>query len=510
MDKTVHLTEDELILFMDRELDTEAAAAAERHLLACVECGQRLKDLKRGSAAYADYRRKVLEPAFPVPVSGWAGIGVRPAARKAAWSMWFAAAAALLGVCVFAWLYVTRPAQPEAESLLARATAAPEAGHGSLEWTAGSRRIPEARVSYVHALFVKANYDWQDPLSARSFAAWRRQLPRKRDLVTAIEEASGQRLFRVRTSTDSGILNAASLTLEAATYHPTRASFEFQGEDTLDVTEQTAPTPEAPKQETKNVQPAAVKPIETMAGPEDELRVFAALDAIGADAEEPIDVKLDAGHHAVLVTAMGMPAARQKQIEDALAGLPNTAVRFSSAQSLTDDVDKVAPNEPDSDSREAFRQKLQTRAGGARQLQALTDGAIETTNALFAQAHSLLTLAQEFPSGVEGTLTPQNANTLLALRQRRVGAMEYAMRQLKDELKPLINEETMPEPSKLANWQSGGPTLFEATRNLDRLVSRLLAGSYTEQAGETMLQQLPGEMARVEALIRTQSAAVGK
>jgi hypothetical protein len=47
--------------------------------------------------------------------------------------------------------------------------------------------------------------------------------------------------------------------------------------------------------------------------------------------------------------------------------------------------------------------------------------------------------------------------------------------------------------------------LFAAARNLDGSVNRLLAGSYTDEAGNEMLKQLPVELLRVESLIRAQS-----
>jgi hypothetical protein len=47
------------------------------------------------------------------------------------------------------------------------------------------------------AMFRSANYSWDDPLSAKSFQAWREALPRKSDEVS---EAGGA--ATIRTSTD--------------------------------------------------------------------------------------------------------------------------------------------------------------------------------------------------------------------------------------------------------------------------------------------------------------------
>ena len=52
MNKTEHLTVDDLILFMDREVDGGSSAKVEQHLLNCTDCAKRLRSLKSGSDAY--------------------------------------------------------------------------------------------------------------------------------------------------------------------------------------------------------------------------------------------------------------------------------------------------------------------------------------------------------------------------------------------------------------------------------------------------------------------------
>jgi hypothetical protein len=512
MDKRIHLTTDTLILFMDRELDQAASASAQRHLLLCVECAKRLQVLENGSRAYDHYHEEVLKPGLRIPTSGWAPFSDRlQPERRIRWGIWCAAAVAAALVLVWPYLPIRR--ELGAQEVLEKAEATPEQHSGEILFTTRQHRFvrpavldsehSDFRFQHAQALFVASGYSWSNPLSARSFANWRRHLSEKRDFVTAIHEENGRRFYRVRTHSDSGVLRSASLTMEAVTYHATRASFEFQGEDLIELSEQRFLPRNGPQQ--AQPLPPAIRPkmTETVAGPEDELRVFSALDAIGADVEEPIDVKLDAKLHSVLVTGMGMPNDRRKQIEAALASLPNTVVRFSSGQPLrntTDLANEAAPIAENSNS--AFRQKLQERAGGARQLQTITDETLETSNSLFAQSHSLLVLAQEFPPAVEAALSPHGANSLLALRQRHLGVMSYALRRLRDQLRPLMTEEApITEAAKSASWQSQAESLYESTRNLDQLVSRLLAGSYHEQAGERMLKEMPDDISKVETLV---------
>jgi hypothetical protein len=527
MDNSTHLTIDDLILYMDREMEETAACIPERHLLACAECAEKLSDLQKRSAEYANYRNQVLIPSLGVPAGGWAPIGDHLGAappkerRRARTGFWWAAAAVTASILATVWLYYRPSAEPSAQELLTKASATQEPRRGFLLFTSGRYKFArpavlktgssEARFKHIQALFVEANYSWQDPLSAKSFAAWRRELPQKRDFVTSIHEPGGRDYYRVRTRTDTGILRSASLMLIAGTYHPARASFEFKGEYPLEVSEQSE-VPGKSSEEAHSVPTTHSKPAETAATPEDELRVFAALDSIGADVEDPIDVTLDAGHHSVLVTGMGIARTRQRQIETALASMPKAVLRFSDGQRLRSEPD-TAP-QSDASAKEAsllFRDKLEGLVGGPRQLQAITDSALESSNALFAQSHSLLVLAREFPLPVEAALSSGGANTLLSLRQRGVGAMEYGLRRLKDNLTPLLNGGELPGTSvqnpKLDSWQNGSETLFESTRNLDRLLSRLLAGSYSDGVGDQMLKQLPGDLSNTEELIRAQSRA---
>ncbi len=516
-----HLSEDDLILFMDRELSANGTAQAEQHLMQCGDCAQRLMRLKAGSEAYAQYRETVLTPALPVPETGWARLSqevIKEKRRRWGWG-WAVACACGLALAIS---YFLASGQPSAQEVLSRAeAAAPVPATASLLLTTGHERLfrpavlesgaSEVRFQHLRALFVQANYSWENPLSARSFSNWRKTLAQKQDAVTAISAPGGRKFYRVQTSTAEGILRKAALTLQAESYHPTQVDFSFAGENSVELSEQTEP----PKNGLEVVQAPSViappKAMESPATPEDELRVFAALDAMGAEAEEPIDVKMDTEHHTVLLTGMGLTAGRRKEIENALGALPRTVLHFSSGPRLRDDASFSGSASQDSaDESLVFRQNLQDRYGGARQLQAATDKALDASNGLFARAHLLFLLAREFPPGVEATLSSASATNLLSMRQRDVGAMEYALRQLKEELQPFSSDSVLPENNnelvpKSAAWQSGAEALFANARNLDRTVSRLLSGRYTEGEGNAMLKQLPSDLVKVETLIRAQS-----
>jgi hypothetical protein len=518
----IHLSENDLLLFMDRELAPPARSAAEKHLFTCHDCAQRLQSLQNGSEAYRQYREQVLNPALQVP----AAPVTEPRASASGFAssnmpIWWAAAAVFACALIIAsmhWasMHWLQQREPTAQQLLTRASVIHQSPQASLLFTSAKYRFSrpavwrgtdlEPSLRHVHALFAEANYSWDNPLSARSFAGWRLQLRHKKDAVTTIREPDGRQFFQVRTTTDTGILSSAALTLRADTYRATRADFNFQNEDPITLSEQAESPRNGPQQVKAPAPPPQPKPVETPATPEDELRVFAVLNAIGADAEEPLEVALDSDHLHVVVTGLGLSSARRKQVETALATLPKTVLHFRSSQPAESQTPLQPGNAVGPQEASETLKKLQDMAGGIRQLQTITDNAIDTSNRLFAHAHALRVLAQEFPPKVESELNVANAGTLLTLRQRQVGAMTYALRQLREQLQPLLaaDPDAAGDNGTVVNWQNGAENLYDATRNLDQQVSRLLSGSYSEQAGEQMLKQLPVELSRTEALLSTQ------
>jgi hypothetical protein len=514
MANQIHLSDDDLLLFMDSELAPPARSAADKHLLACRDCAQRLQRLQTGSEAYRQYREQVLNPALQIPATNWQPLLAQARKKSPNMPLWWAAAAVFACALIIASTHWLQRSEPGVQQLLTRASLARQSPQASLLFTSAKYHFSrpavwrgedsEPSLHHVHVLFVQANYSWDNPLSARSFAAWRLQLHHKTDAVTTIREPDGKQFYRLRTNTDAGVLRAAALTLRADTYLPTRADFDFQGEDPIALSEQAESPRNAPQ--TAQAPPPQPKPVETPATPEDELRVFAALNAIGADAEEPLEVTLESDHRRVVVTGMGISSARRKQLETALGAFPKTELHFSSSPPVENQSPAEPGNAAASQETNATFKKLQDMAGGIRQLQTITDSSIETSNALFAHSHALRVLAREFPPKVESQLSAPSAGTLLTLRQRQVGAITYALRQLREQLKPLLAEETntAEENGTAANWQAGAENLYDSTRNLDQQVSRLLSGSYSEQAGEQMLKQLPVELSRTEALLRTQ------
>lgn len=534
MARISHLSDGDLVSFADGEANANRSAVVQAHLRGCAECRVRLANLQNAAAAYEQFHRHVLKPGLAAPLAEWPPLHLgRAASTKQNMlfpkpAVWWACALAVACLLLTAVYFRADSQGRQMRQLLARAAEVPSLPHRRIRLSVAGRSwyrpavLPGASAAgleHVQALFVKANYSWDDPLSARSFAAWRNRLRQKRDRVTAFAARDGrQKLYRLRTETSEGALRMASLTLRAEDLAALEGAFEFENQESVTIADTGQDSggsalnraPASPNQSSQTTER-----IEQKVSPADELRVFAALDEIGADVDEPLSVQIDPARQHVVVTGMGIAVAREREIRQSLMALPRAIARFDSARA----PQQGATNRTSSDAYSAdvnapFRHVLEERAGGAQRLQLITDRALDASNSLLARAHALLVLAQQFPPDVEAAFDSEERSTLRTLRHRHAIAIEQAMLQLEEALNPLEKRVennagdsggTIEQPN--TSWQAGAAKLFELARTLDQSVSRLLAAAFSQQAGEGVLSQLPKNAENLEALARWQARA---
>ncbi len=363
----------------------------------------------------------------------------------------------------------------------------------------------------TRALFVKANYSWDDPLSARSFAAWRKQLRDKRDRVFSIQDGGGNRRFySLETETTTGVLRTAALTLRADTLNPVKGTFRFEQQNEVSI-DDAGEMPELPREvRTKDQlgrRPVIVKEV----GSEEELRVFEALNAIGADVGEPVTVTIDSSKQRINIVGLGLSADREQQIRQALGPIPNIALRFTSGQPGGVGNPSANAGVYASDNAAPLRHTLETQAGGAQQFQLITDKALDASSTVLGQANALHVLSQKFPSTVASAFTLPDRESLLALRHRHARAIEQAIADLKEVLRPLSNSQNAgtneTQSQQATSWELGAARLYEQARLLDASLGRILAGSYSQEVGQGIWSKLPDEINKTEALARSQETA---
>jgi hypothetical protein len=428
------------------------------------------------------------------------------------------AAAAAVGLMMVVWL--RGPGQPpvEATDLLSRSAAVelPEARVISL--SVGGRTFlrpavlrdavrEHADLAHWARRFEEAEYSWREPLSARSYQKWRDALRRKRDAVSVIQRRGQTEAYRVRTDSPEGLLRSASLTVRAHDLRPTHGAFQFAGEALVEIGEASLPPSVPPPPQ---VQPpvATEPPTESPAGPEDTLHVLAALNGIGADVGEPVEVSEDPAQRRVVVRARGITVERQQEIADALKGLPRVVTDFASGSPTPPATDSSAAELSASDLPASVRRRLEDRLGGAIALQEVTDRVLEESGTLVARAHALETLAAKFSPETENRLSAAGRELLHTLRARHVAELKRLHQRILTDLEPILSAaRAVPVIAAKPSWQSMAADLVVTARHTDRLLHRLLAGSYSQAPGEEMWGALRPQLSQLEEAIRLQEDA---
>lgn len=360
----------------------------------------------------------------------------------------------------------------------------------------------DAGLAHTESLFAAAQYSWRAPLSARSFQAWRSTVPDKRDHVSILHPAGTDQVYRVETDTGAGVLRSASLTLRGEDLRPTGGTFQFAGEETVEIGEAAPPAPKIAAQPIPgHPEPAAEVP----ASPADTLRVLAALDEIGADVGDPIDVSM--GAERVVVRATGfLSAERRQEIAAALRQLPRVTIDLDAASTPPQaavrggSLERYSTGMPD-----AMRRRLQDRLGGTAPLQEATDRVLDTSGLAVSRAHAVEFLAGKFPPQIEASLAAADREVLRTLQARHVAELQRLAAQIRADVNQLLPAPpTAAEQRAQAPWQTQARELVAAAQKLDESLNRLLAGSYSQASGEALLRDLPEQLERLSRAIRSQ------
>ena len=527
---SLHLSDEELARFEDGEIAEQDA----RHIEACEQCGGRLRDMQASYAAYRLHWDTLCAPLFPPPPQPWQPLdclieGPQPPhpLRSFRWGPFPALAGAVLAIIIAA-LVLYNPGQgasARATQLLTASAKLPSSRHGLISVRVHGRTLvrpavmasetapaDDSDIVSLQAAFARASYDWREPLSARVFQSWRSRLPKKRDSVTVIRTADEKESYRVRTETDSGVLRTASLTLRSLDLHPVAGDFDFESEGTVEMAE-AVPGENAPERASPLPRPSPVAPLtETPAGPEVTLHVLAALNQIGADVGEPVEIAQDSRRQRVVVHAAGISRERRQQIADVLKPLPQVMLEFDARESAVP-LARTTPQERYSASIPApLRQQFEERFGGAPRFQEATDRMLETGSSAAAQAHALETLARDFSPAVEESLASPDRELLHRLRDNHVSELQNLVSRIETDLEPLLPALPKGPPSaadgaSARSWQASATPIVDLARKTDDALNRLLAGSYAQSSADDMLRALATQIAQLDAAIRVERQA---
>jgi len=455
---TPHPDPETLLRLADDDLSPADAGCVRDHLAECGACRDRMDGLGGLLTDVHHFHQSVIKPGLPDPPREWSNPRWSKLARPFPTRRYLAAAAAVLAAAVLL-RWIERPAQVSAAELLQRAeireqTAAPAPRRIRIRsknrsWTRAARldhaeRPRNGDAAAVARMLEDAGYPWEDPLTAASFAVWRDRLPGKHDDVRKSDEA-----FVVTTSTSAGAIEVASLTLRATDLHAVSATLRFRSDETLEMSELPAETPQpAPPNPPDGAPPSVSRTIPRI-GASEELRVIVALHDIGADLGDPIEVKRN--EESIDVTVAGLSAARREQIRSALDGIPGVRIAFereagrhfgntSPPRSVSPVTNPANPLVPD-----------------------MGDVLIDASDRAVEHAHALAALARRFSRAVEASLDNTGRAELQRIAADHLNAISAAAHQLRVALK------TTASPGvNVPDWQEAAEGILQAAMDADQ------------------------------------------
>jgi hypothetical protein len=519
-----HPEEEELLRLADGELPARRAGEVRSHLEACWQCRAGFEELQKVIGECVRYRKSVLESCLPPPPAPWPDIH-RPfaeidTARERNWlvfprlGVWrwapLAAALALIGV-VYYQLRETPAVQ--AAALLKKAVAAADAlppkprririrtSRSTLERVVNARRaLPVAAEEIpLETLFRAARYSWDDPLSARSFQTWRNQLPDGRDELTTTTTN-----YRIKTTTDSGELAEATLTLRTGDLQPVEGRLEFRNREWVEITEESGaaepgPGPAASAPLAREAV-RAVPPVPLPAAPGRELEVLAALHQVGADLGDPVEVTRDGDR--ILVSGLGLALERQQQIRGVLNPIPGVVVHFPQATPAAEPGRENPANAVAADPA-PLQERIEKQLGGRVYFERLASQLLDMSDAMMARAYAMRRLAQRFPPGVEAQLNSPQRQLLGKLNQEHAAVLTRQTIEMERLVNPVLvslggaaaGAGALPADS----WQTATEDLFRSARRVEVLIAAILGVAPADVPGERLPSQVLAGLARLRS-----------
>src|ERR1017187_7489688 len=534
-----HPEEISLVRYLDGDLPARQAGIVAGHLESCSQCHAEFQALQSTVADCARYRQDVLA-AMPAPPAEWRDLYrdfsrideslahepllvrlARPLVHAGA-PRWATATVLAMLVVVGIFYQLRQTPSVQAATLLKRAMATAEAKPrpvhrirvrtGNLDFTraAGPQALLTAATAgpspetlfHIGVLFNLAQYDWNDPLSARSFEQWRDRQVHTTDEVSTV--AAG---YRIRTVAREGEIAEASITFEASDLLPVDERIEFRDNEWVELTDiaesktesvTVAPRVEVPVRAAEPPsRPAAVAPGPS-ASISDELQVLSALHEVEADLGDPIEVSLSGGK--VLVTGRaGLLPSRQQKIQAALANMPLVEMQFDSLQPAAIPPQAALSSAGGSaNPRPVIQGRVEKQLGGHAAFERFSAQILESDEDAMKRVYALRTLAQKFPADTELQLNSSDRELLMTLSREHAAVLSQKVSTLESLLLPTLSSlggtAALVHAAPHAAWQSAVEDLFHSSTRVDKSVSIML-GMTPSDGSTASLPTDPGSFA---------------
>jgi hypothetical protein len=327
--KHLHLTEEAFLALAGNRLSGDGLRSAQSHLSVCAACRKEYASFQFAHSvvqrmAQIGYK-EVLGASSPVPT--------KPEKKVFAFR-WGPILAVVTGcLCLGSFLFVPRAVpKADAEELLSHAVQFEESGPAQRGFlievrgqTCAGRHRGEALVSFQQSItcaralqkIQKSRWGSDHPLSAKTYADWRKSLHHHSDHVTQ-QSAS----WKIETATEEGDLHMALLELDSRDYHPLKLTLAFAPDEEVSIAE----VPESPLTTAFTETGGDEIPSKLIDDPHEVLEAHAwtILRQLHADSGwEALVVRSD---DEVRVKAVVRDQARAKEFEDAFVSTPGVVL----------------------------------------------------------------------------------------------------------------------------------------------------------------------------------------
>lgn len=217
-------------------------------------------------------------------------------------------------------------------------------------------------------------------------------------------------------------------------------------------------------------------------GPDDELKVIAALHRIGADLGDPVEVTRQPER--IVIRGAGLEPDRIVQLRASVAAIPHVSFDFAApAPPATDTSPVVVQSGRSSPVQAQIARQFADHAA----FQQFADQTLEASEEMLARAHALRALADRFPANVESEMSANSIGVLSAIRDEHMTALANAVDGIDRSVMPVLRslhvETNSPPAPSVANWRElAGPLLSTAER-MDRVIGTMLATTTVSSVG---------------------------
>jgi hypothetical protein len=223
------------------------------------------------------------------------------------------------------------------------------------------------------------------------------------------------------------------------------------------------------------------------------LQVLAALHEIGADLGDQVEVTLSGER--VVVNGVGIPAQRQKQIHDALDGIPHIEIQFSEPVAAPLPAAPAVPDTASGGSKPTgIQARVEQQVGGRAEFERFSAQVLDRNEMMMSHAYALRGLAQRFPADQETGLSPQDRQVLRDMAREDTGELSKQASGLERALTPLLTAMGGSAAGRAAAtktaWEPAAEELFQASHRVELLVSVMLGAT----RGDGSTEHLPSEL----------------